>query len=78
MKLRQPAVCFGFLFLPCSSSRSFSPSIRQCSPIDWKKVVVLLNVVEVAELVHDGVGHLHVVLLEPFGEDGLTLLLNFS
>jgi len=39
---------------------------------------VLLNVVEVAELVHDGVGHLHVVLLEPVGKDGLTLLLNFS
>ena len=39
---------------------------------------VLLDVVEVAELVHDGVGHLHVVLFEPVGKDGLTLLLNFS
>lgn len=39
---------------------------------------VLLDVVEVAELVNDGVGHLHVVLLEPVAKEGLTLLLYFS
>ena len=39
---------------------------------------VLLDIVILAELIYYGVGHLHIVLMEPFGEDGLTLLLNFS
>ena len=39
---------------------------------------VLLDIVILAEFIYYGVGHFHIVLLEPFGEDGLTLLLNFS
>ncbi len=71
-------ICFSFLFLPCSSSKSFSPKMMVWLPRARKKLSCFWMLWKSQRLSTIDVAYLHAVLLEPLVEYFLALLLNLS